>query len=124
MNEKLMLKQNLQSLLDFDKATRFVGCLASDGTILSSVLRPELVPLLDTAESKKSFMHTILRASSFKAFDSKLGRTVWDITLRTKMKWLNAYLDNGNVIVMSTEANSSHDKIMQRILEIFGNRII
>jgi len=114
-----MLKQNLQSLLDFDKAIRFVGCLASDGMILSSVRRPGLVPLLDTAESKKSFTHTILRASSFKAFDSKLGRTIWDITLRTKMKWLTVYFNNGNIIIMSTEANSDHDKIMQKILKIF-----
>lgn len=124
MNENLMLKQNLQSLLDFDKAIRFVGCLASDGTILSSVRRPGLVPFLDTAESKKSFTHTILRAASFKVFDSKLGKTIWDITLRTKMKWLTVYFDNGNTIVMSTETDSAHDKIMQKILEIFGNRII
>lgn len=76
-------------------------------------------PLLDTYESKKSYMHTVLRAASYKVLDSKLGSSIWTITLREKVKWLTVYLNDVCMIVISTEVNSDHDKIMQKTLDVF-----
>ncbi len=117
MNEKEALEQNLKSILEFDESIRFVGFLLSDGTLESFIRRPGLVPLLNSHESQKSYLHTVLRATSYKALDSKLGKSIWTITLKQKIKWLTVYLDFG-MIVLSTEINSDHNKIIQNTLEI------
>ena len=117
MNEKEILEQKLKSILELDESIRFVGFLLSDGTLESFVRRPGLVPLLNSHESQKSYLHTILRAASYKALDSKLGKSIWTITSKQKIKWLTVYLDFG-MIVLSTEINSDHNKIIQNTLEI------
>jgi len=76
-----------------------------------------MAPLLDSHESQKSYLHTILRAASYKSLDSKLGKSIWTVTLKQKIKWLTIYLDFG-MIILSTEVNSDHDKIIQNSLEI------
>jgi len=117
MNEKGALEQNLKSILELDESIRFVGFLLSDGTLESFVRRPGLVPLLNSHESQKSYLHTVLRATSYKALDSKLGKSIWTVTLKQKIKWLTIYLDFG-MIILSTEVNSDHNKIIQNTLEI------
>ena len=117
MNEEGALEQNLKSILELDESIRFVGFLLSDGTLESFVRRLGLVPLLNSHESQKSYLHTVLRATSYKALDSKLGKSIWTITLKQKIKWLTVYLDFG-MIILSTEVNSDHNKIIQNTLEI------
>ena len=117
MNEKEVLEQKLKSILELDESIRFVGFLLSDGTLESFVRRPGLVHLLNSHESQKSYLHTVLRATSYKALDSKLGKSIWTITLKQKIKWLTVYLDFG-MIILSTEVNSDHNKIIQNALEI------
>jgi len=117
MNEKEVLEQKLKSILELDESIRFVGFLLSDGTLESFVRRLGLVPLLNSHESQKSYLHTVLRAASYKALDSKLGKSIWTITSKQKIKWLTVYLDFG-MIILSTEINSDHNKIIQNTLEI------
>lgn len=117
MNEKEALEQKLKSILELDESIRFVGFLLSDGTLESFIRRSEMVPLLDSHESQKSYLHTILRAASYKSLDSKLGKSIWTVTLKQKIKWLTIYLDFG-MIILSTEVNSDHDKIIQKSLEV------
>ena len=84
MNEKEVLEQKLKSILELDESIRFVGFLLSDGTLESFIRRPGLIPLLNSHESQKSYLHTVLRATSYKALDSKLGKSIWTITLKQK----------------------------------------
>jgi hypothetical protein len=48
-------------------------------------------------------------------FDKKLGKTNWSIESRDNVKWItiNYYRD---LILLSTENSSDHDKIIQKIL--------
>jgi len=117
MNEKKTLEQKLESILELDESIRFVGYLLSDGTLESFIRRPGMTPLLDTHESQNSYLHTVLRATSYKALDAKLGKSIWSITLKQKIKWLTIYLNFG-IIILSTEVNSDHDIIMKNALEI------
>lgn len=117
MNEKTALEQKLESILQLDESIRFVGYLLSDGTLESFVRRPGMTSLLDSHENQKSYLHTILRAASYKALDAKLGKSIWSITLKQKIKWLTVYLNFG-MIILSTEVNSDHDRIMKNTLEI------
>ena len=114
-----ILENKLHSILEFDKSIRFVGLLLNDGTLESFVKRPGLVSFLDNNESQKSYLHTVLRAASYKALDEKLGKSVWTITLRRNVKWITVYITDFSMIIVSLEVASDHDKTIQKILEIF-----
>lgn len=118
-----ILENKLQTILEFDKSIRFVGLLLNDGTLESFVQRPRLDPLLDTNESQKSYMHTVLRAASYKTLDAKLGKSVWTITLRRQIKWITIYTTDLNMIIVSLEVISDHNKIIKKILELFDVKI-
>jgi len=114
-----ILENKLHSILEFDKSIRFVGLLLNDGTLESFVQRPGLISFLDNNESQKSYLHTVLRAASYKALDEKLGKSVWTITLRRNVKWITVYITDFSMIIVSLEVASDHDKTIQKILEIF-----
>lgn len=114
-----ILENKIQSILEFDKSIRFVGLLLNDGTLESFVQRPGLVSFLDNNESQKSYLHAVLRAASYKALDEKLGKSLWTITLRRNVKWITVYITDLSMIIVSLEVASDHDKIIQKILEIF-----
>ena len=95
------LEKKIASILDIDDSIRFVGLLGNDGILLSHYIRKGMVPLLDTEESKKSYRHVVLRAASYKSMNKKLGRILWNIELREKVKWMSLYLKNGNIIIIS-----------------------
>jgi len=114
-----ILENKLHSILEFDKSIRFVGLLLNDGTLESFVQRPGLISFLDNNESQKSYLHTVLRAASYKALDEKLGKSVWTITLRRNVKWITVYITDFSMIIVSLEVASDHDKTVQKILENF-----
>ncbi len=118
MNENMTLEKKLKTILDFNESIRFAGLLLSDGTLESFIQKPGLVTLLDKDESKKSYLHAVLRATNYKAMDSKLGKSIWTITLRQKIKWLTVYLNIG-MIILSTEINSDHNKILKNVFKVF-----
>lgn len=118
MSENITLEKKLKTILDFDESIRFAGFLLSDGTLESFMQRPGFIPLLDKNESEKSCLHAVLRATNYKRWDSKLGKSIWTITLRQKIKWLTIYLNIG-MIILSTEINSDHDKILQNVFKVF-----
>jgi hypothetical protein len=47
-------------------------------------------------------------------FDAKLGKTNWMITSKEKVKLITLFLDDG-LLIFSTEPDSKHDEIIQKI---------
>ena len=48
-------------------------------------------------------------------FDKKLGKTNWSIESRDNVKWITVNHDK-DLILLSTENLSDHDKIIQEII--------
>lgn len=113
------LEKKIASILDIDDSIRFVGLLRNDGILLFYYTRKGMVPLLDTEESKKSYMHVVLRAASYRSMNKKLGRVLWNIELREKIKWVSLYLKDDNIIIISTQVSSDHDQIVKKCSNIF-----
>lgn len=47
-------------------------------------------------------------------FNEALGKTNWMITSKEKVKLITLFLDDG-LLILSTEPNSNHDAIIQKI---------
>ena len=116
------LDERLNSILNCDNSVRFAGLILSDGYLVSHIEKPNMISLLDTEESKKSFRHVVLRNASYKTLDNKLGKTIWSVTLREKIKWLTIHLENSNTVIISTEISSDHEKILNHTVRVFNNK--
>jgi len=52
-----------------------------------------------------------------RVFDGKLGKTNWSVESRDKVKWITVHMGK-DLILMSTETSSNHDKIVQTVLSM------
>src|SRR5919198_4832671 len=75
-----------QNILDLDKTIRFAGISNMRRTIVSSKYRAGLVPLLTQQETIESVEHSVLRMSTRRLMEAKLGKTIYSVTFYQKVK--------------------------------------
>ena len=103
--------------LNVDSDIRFVGILCKCGRLKAYRRKNDMVPQLNVPETKVVQREALLKAKMNGVFDKKLGKTRWSIELRENVKWITIY-HNKDLILMSTETSSNHDKIIQEILSM------
>ena len=104
-----------QNIIDLDKTIRFAGITNMRRTIVSSKYRPELVPLLTQQETIESVEHSILRMSTRRLMEAKLGKIVYSITFYEKVKRAVIPIGkNGDfILIVSFDNKADHDSIIQ-----------
>src|SRR5919199_2418624 len=75
-----------QNIIDLDKTIRFAGITNMRRTIVSSKYRAGLVPLLTQQETIESVEHSVLRMSTRRLMEAKLGKTIYSVTFYQKVK--------------------------------------
>ena len=104
-------------VLGIDPSIRFVGILCKCGRLKAYRRKKEMIPQLSIPETKLVHREALLRARMSHVFDEKLGKTNWSVESREHVKWINIPL-NRDLLLISTEISSNHDKIIQEILSI------
>jgi hypothetical protein len=104
-----------QIIIDLDKTIRFAGITNMRRTIVSSKYRAGLVPLLTQQETIESVEHSVLRMSTRRLMEAKLGKTIYSITFYEKVK--RAILPIGKngefVLMVSFDNEADHDSIIR-----------
>jgi len=72
---------------------------------------------LSVPETKLVHHEALLKAKMNHVFDAKLGKTNWSVESRDNVKWITVNMGK-DLILMSTEISSDHDKILQATLSI------
>ena len=103
-----------QSIIDLDKMIRFAGIANIRGTIVSAKYRAGLIPLLTQQETIESIEHSVVRMSTRRLMEAKLGKTIYSITLYEKVKRAVMPLGkNGDFILMvSFDNEADYDSII------------
>ena len=78
-----------------------------------------MIPHLSVSETKLVHREALLKAKMNHVFDKKLGKTNWSIESRDNVKWITVNFDR-DLILISTENSSNHDKIVLKILSMLG----
>lgn len=76
-----------------------------------------MIPQLSVPETKLVHREALLKAKMNRVFDSKLGKTNWSVESRDNVKWITVNMGK-DIILISTETSSNHDKIVQTILSM------
>ena len=103
--------------VNVDPDIRFVGILCKCGRLKAYHRKNNMIPQLNVSETKLVQREALLKAKMNGVFDKKLGKTKWSIELRENVKWITIYF-NRDLILMSTETTSNHDKIIQETLSM------
>ena len=104
-----------QSIIDLDKTIRFAGIAKMQGTIVSAKYRAGLVPLLTQEETIQSLEHSVLRMSTRRLMEPKLGKTIYSITFYEKVKRAVFPIGKeGNfILIVSFDNEADHDSIIR-----------
>lgn len=100
-------------ILGLDNSVRFVGRI-KDRKLISFARHPTSTPLLDDELSNMAHYQASIKASWEDMFNEALGKTNWMITSKEKVKLITLFLDDG-LLILSTEPNSNHDAIIEKI---------
>ena len=103
----------LTEILKLDNSIRFVGKI-KNRKLHSFVRRENKMPLLDEELDNMAHYQASVKANMENMFDSTLGKTNWMITSKEKVKLITLFLDDG-LLIMSTESEANHNKIIRKI---------
>lgn len=104
-----------QNIIDLDKTIRFAGITNMRRTIVSAKYRTGLVPLLTQQETIESVEHSVLRMSTRRLMEAKLGKIIYSITFYQKVKRavLPIGKDGDFVLMVSFDNEADHDSIIR-----------
>ena len=103
-------------LLRVDSSIRYVGIL--DGEKITFRKRTGLYSLLNTSENIKSATHALMRWQSRRVFASKFGMPLYTMTEYKLIKRITMQLKGNIMLLVSTDKDAPHDKIIKKLLKI------
>jgi len=105
-------------IMAIDTKIRFSGVLGRNGDILGGGHNVLADKLLSTSESKMSFHYSAQRWDSFQNLAHKMGKERYSMTEFEKVKQITVPYDNKNLILISADPDSDHEKIIKTTLEL------
>ena len=114
------MKINFKSIYDFllnlDNKIRFIGFIDEVGKLVYGGMRPGVISLERETESIKLYMEYALINKIHSDFDTMLGKTIYSLTIREKIKILTFPFEN-HILRISLENDADHEKILNMILD-------
>lgn len=107
-------------VLTLDEQIRFIGFIDEMGKLMYGGMKPGVTSIEHELESLKIYMDYALINKIHSDVDDVLGKVIYSLTIREKIKILNFPLDN-YIIRISLEKKTDHEKIIQSILKYLEN---
>lgn len=104
-------------LLKVDPTIRYVGIIDDEGEVIFRK-RAGLYSLLNTTENIKSANHALMRWQSRRIFARKFGMPLYAMVEYKLIKRITMQLKGNNLILISTDKDAPHDKIIKKVLKI------
>jgi hypothetical protein len=107
-------------ILDLDTKVRFAGVCDETGEIRFGGQREGIKNLLTPEETKKSNLQAMARWGLRNSLSPKVGRGKYSMAEYEKIKRITFSLDPDHLLLVTTEVDAEHMKIIDRILEQLG----
>ncbi len=101
-----------------DPTVRFATIFDTHGDILYSAHRDGVSNLLSPDENKKSLDQAVMAWKNRNEFANKIGKGKYVLAVYEKIKRITMPLDDEHFLYITTEANSNHDKIIEKALKL------
>jgi hypothetical protein len=116
-------------ILKLDRGIRFAGIANEDGQMVGHAYRNGLLPLLTEKETEISVLQSVIRSSTRRSLEKKLGRILFSYTRYEKVKRATIPLKNDigqlQVLMVSFDLNVDPEPIiMEEILPLLDGLVI
>ena len=114
MKKSQTLKAFCNKVVKLDKTIRFAGLANKKGKILAEVYREGVTPLLTKKESELSALQSIIRMSTRRTLEGKIGKTIYAFALYEKIKRATIPLSNYSdyILMVSFDKDAEHEIII------------
>jgi len=105
-------------ILGLESKIRFAGVCDDSGEIKYGGQREGITNLLSPEETKRSNLQAIARWALRSALSSKVGKGKYAMTEYEKIKRITIPLEQGHLLLVTTEVDADHNKIIRNILSM------
>jgi hypothetical protein len=108
------LRDLCNRILESDRNIRFVGISDKMGNQIVSIYRAGLTPLLTPTEIEMYGLQSVLRMSTRKDYEVKLGKPIYSFTLYQKIKRVTITLESEEypILLASFDLDADHNNII------------
>jgi hypothetical protein len=107
-----------KDIIGLDPKIRFAGVCDDVGEIVYGGQREGITDLLSKEESRRSNLQAIARWALRSSLSPKIGRGRYAITEYEKIKRITFPIDESNLLLVTTEVDANHNKIIRDILTL------
>ncbi|MFZ0696861.1 MAG: DUF6659 family protein [Nitrososphaeraceae archaeon] len=106
-----------KEILDLDPKIRFAGVCDDTGETKFGGQRDGVKNLLSPEETKKSNLQALARWALRNALSPKVGKGKYAMAEYEKVKRITIPLDDRHLLLVTTEVNADHDRIIDKVLK-------
>jgi hypothetical protein len=107
-----------KDILNLDPKVRFAGICDETGEIKYGGQREGVKNLLSPEETKKSNLQALARWGLRNALAPKIGKGRYSMAEYEKIKRITAPLENYHLLLVTTEVEAEHGRIIDNILQL------
>ena len=107
-----------QQIMALDPRVRFAGICDDTGETLYGGQREGVKDLLSREETRRSNLQALARWGLRYTLASKIGRGKYAMAEYENIKRITVPLDNDHLLLVTTEVDSDHEKIINDILKL------
>ena len=107
-----------QDIINLDSKIRFAGICDDSGEIKYGGQRHGVPNLLTSEEIKRSVLQALAIWSLRYSLSSKIGRGKYAMAEYEKIKRITIPLQDGQLLLISTETDADHVKIIEQVLNM------
>jgi hypothetical protein len=109
-----------EDILNLDRTVRFAGICDDSGEIKYGGQREGVKNLLSAEETKKSNLQALARWGLRNALAPKVGKGRYAMAEYEKIKRITVPLANDHLLLVTTEVNADHGKIIDSVLKLLS----
>ena len=110
-----------KDILNLDPKVRYAGVCDETGTTKHGGQREGVKNLLTSEETKKSNMQALARWGLRNTLVPKIGKGKYSMAEYEKLKRITFPLEESELLLVTTEVDANHKKIINNILDLLRN---
>jgi hypothetical protein len=120
---QLWIMKDSKDILNLDPKIRFAGICDETAEIKYGGQREGINNLLSSEETKRSNLQALARWGLRNSLPHKIGKGKYAMAEYEKIKRITAPLENYHLLLVTTEVEADHRRIMDNILQLLPFRM-
>lgn len=110
-----------EQIINIDKSIQYAVVLSKNGENVYGGYRKEITPILLEDELKMVHFYAVQRWDTRKNIEHRIGATKYSMAEYNKMKRMSFPINDKYLLMVHTEIQNDHQKIISKILDLIKN---